>query len=195
MTRYILCGGNDRAYPDFGARLLKEINQYKSHPIVLSCMFAVSDSYIDEKFASWKEWWSRQDAGFSEYICASREMFREQVGRADVIILHGGNNDLLIEALDDYPELAESFSNKLVIGSSAGAYWLSKAFFSRSFGGWRKGTGIVPYSVMAHYGVSEQDNPIDDWSSQEAKIYQFNGDAPERIIRIKEGEFFIYEDN
>ncbi len=195
MTRYLLCGGNDRAYSEFVKNILEEIYHHSSHPKVLSCMFAVSDTEITSKFQSWSGWWQGNGARFKEYVCADRSNFVGQIREADTIFFHGGNNDLLFNFLNTIPDVERYFDGKLVIGSSAGANWLSKAFFSRSAGGWRKGSGIVPLSIMVHYGVSEEDSPNENWEYYENKITSFNGDKSQDIVRIKEGQIIAYENH
>jgi len=192
MTRYLLYGGNDRAYEGFASSVLHEIYRANVQPVVLSCMFSVADDKAEEKFISWKQWWQVKGADFRNYTLANKIDFLDQLERADVVFLHGGDNDLLIDSLYKYQNIEDHFKGKLIIGSSAGANFLARAFYSRSYGGWRPGSGIVPYNILVHYGVSEQDNPI-NWSTSEAAIAEFNGSNPKDIVRIHEGDYFVYE--
>lgn len=195
MTRFLLCGGNDRAYPEFLSAISKEIDHFTHHPTMLSVMFSTCDEDREAKFESWKRWWTDNSVDFDAYELATADSFLGRLERSNIIFFHGGDNQLTFDALEPFIDIREKLVGKLVIGSSAGAFWLSKAFFSRSAGGWRAGKNIVPYDVMCHYGVSEQDNPIEDWVACEKLIEQFNDDRPEDIVKLREGQIFAYEDN
>jgi peptidase E len=195
MTKFLLCGGNDRAYPEFLSAIQKEIYNFTDCPKVLSVMFSTRSGDRDEKFQSWKKWWTEGEVEFDGYELARSDGFIEQLERSNVIFFHGGDTKLMFEALEQFGDIRVRLNNKLIIGSSAGVFWLSKAFFSRSAGGWQTGKDIVPYNVMCHYGVSEQDNPVGDWLVCEKLIEKFNGDRPEDIVKLCEGQIFAYENH
>jgi peptidase E len=118
------------------------------------------------------------------------ETLTEQLTMADVVYLHGGDNTLLLEELGRYPQIPTIFKDMVVIGSSAGANYLSRYFWARREQRVRKGYDIVPYSVMVHHGVTDSGIPRTDWDEAEALLVAQGGDTP---LRLREGHFWVIE--
>ncbi|MEO6508631.1 MAG: hypothetical protein ABIO02_01640, partial [Patescibacteria group bacterium] len=57
----------------------------------------------------------------------------------------------LYNTLSKIPDFKELIENKVVVGSSAGAYVLSKYFYSNGLKQIYNGMGILPIKVIAHY--------------------------------------------
>ena len=85
----------------------------------------------------------------------------EQLKLADVIYIRGGDTEKLLKVLRQFPRFADGLKNKVVVGSSAGAYILAECYHSATRGGVYKGLGILPIRVICHY-QSEIYPSIDD---------------------------------
>lgn len=196
MTTYILAGGADRKTPEFGERLAAEVHKKINRPVrVLSCLFAEPREVWSEKFASRMPWFQQFFGAATDVELAFPDQFPDQARRADVIYLHGGDDVLLGHYLDAYNDIRDMFLGKIVVGSSAGADWLSTNFWACD---WRKtmhGSGIVPLSIIVHsgsdYGNEDTRGPI-DWQLAEAEFQAAIG-AGKTITHLPEGEFVVFE--
>lgn len=195
MTTYILVGGNDLRSDAYGQTLTTFVGSAlgRDNPTILSCFFARSD---DEKQAALPYWsaWFVQFFPKATVIDADPEKFYEQVEQVDIIYLHGGNGNGLFDVLNDGAAFEQAVTGKIVIGSSAGAHYLSSAFYRRSQDIVRKGTGIVPLPVLVHYGVTEwQDDVFEPnfWSKALTKIQQEAGS--DTVLCLPEGSFAIFQ--
>lgn len=194
MTKYILAGGLDRAHPEYWDHLRSEVNVKK--PVhLLSCFFSQPKKDWQEKFNAFRPFFAR--AFGDDVVCelASVEDFLDQVTNCDVLYLHGGTTHRLRSVLAQYGDLKSLFSGKVVIGSSAGANYLSKLGYSPSLREPMKGAGLTDLNVIVHYGSTFVDHealgPV-DWNDVEQQVRDLLGDD-EIITPLREGEFVVVE--
>jgi hypothetical protein len=192
VTTYILAGGNDRNTQGYGDRLRSEVIKYITNPVILSCFFSLPAEDWESKSHEWRAWFKQYfDEGF-RYDYARKETFLDQVDAADVIYLHGGNTQLMLDTLPAVNSLLERFRGKIIIGSSAGANTLSRNFWSSARAVPAHGLGVVDMSIMVHYGVLNHDGRVrvpEDWIREEAEFQQYVGDAT--ITHLPEGRFAV----
>ncbi len=81
---------------------------------------------------------------------AGNERFLEQAQKADVIYLHGGRSEKLLQTFKNYQSFANHFRGKIVGADSAGANILSSVFYSKSMGA-GEGFGIIPIKLICHF--------------------------------------------
>ncbi len=187
MTTYILCGGNDREYEQFGINLQKVVSERVENIKLLDVYFAGDDDKAKARFEDWSGWFDEYFPDI-ERVLATQDDFADQVAWANVIFMHGGRTEKLLEALPNIAEVKELLRGKVYIGSSAGANYMSGHFLSQD-NGVQRGSGILPINVAVHYDT-------DNWQSRSIE----DTDALERnfpnisILRIREGEFEVIED-
>lgn len=87
---------------------------------------------------------------------ATGDLFPEQTKKADIVYLHGGNSGLLLEALNEYPNLKELFDGKIIAGDSAGANVVCSAFYSMKIGV-SEGFSLIPIKIISHYLEENKD--------------------------------------
>lgn len=194
MTTYILAGGNDRGYDTYGKNLAKVVLARVTQPRILSCFFSQPPDVWDEKFESWSQWFGRYFGSNFTYTLARSDTFIEQVKAADVIYLHGGTTKLLTDALVAYPDIEEAFAGKIVIGSSAGANFLSKVYYSPSANKVDFGSGIVDCLSVVHYGAAfdgEVSLTTYEWKGVVKRVKDLG--ASENVTLLPEGEFVVFE--
>lgn len=92
---------------------------------------------------------------------ANEATFIDQVKKADIVYMHGGNTLKLLDTLKKFPNLRELFQGKVVAGESAGSYVLSTYFYSKSAGGVFEGLGFVPVKTICHY-IGENKDKLDE---------------------------------
>lgn len=196
MTKYILAGGMDRQTEDFGRKLAKEVYKTVNRPArILSCFFADPENEWRHKASYWEEWFKDYFGSDMQYNLATLEAVIPQIKLADVIYLHGGDsNELIVERMKAFPDIARTFEGKVVIGSSAGANYLSRKFWTRSKRQVMDGSGIVPYGVMVHYGSVDGGFGAGtvDWPNAEQAVREAIG-SDTKLLKIHESEFVVVE--
>ena len=187
VTTYILCGGNDREYPQFGVNLQKAVKERVEDIKLLDVYFAGDEDKAQERFEDWSEWFDEHIPGV-ERVLAAQDEFADQIAWANVVFMHGGRTEKLLEALPNFAEVKDLLRGKVYIGSSAGVNYIAENFLSQD-NGVRRGSGILPINTAVHYDA-------DNWQSRSIE----DTDALERnfpnisILRIREGEFEVIED-
>ena len=189
-TTLILAGGHDRNFPDFGVRLATFINREVDSPVILSCGFSQDSDSWAEKAPAWHDWYTRYFPA-ATVIDAVPEKFYEQALAADVVYLHGGETKRLLDTLPDYEKVKSVLSGKIVIGSSAGANYLSSVHYSPSAAVVREGSAILNMGVIVHYGAPEFDGraiSMTEWQNHAARVKELSGG---NVLLIPEGDFAI----
>jgi len=153
MTKYILHGGYTREKKDLNNNFFKEIvKDLKGKIKILFVYFASEESDYEEKLEQEKDnFLNNSENKDLEFEIADRNNFIEQIKNADVIYIRGGDTFKLLETLKLYPKFSEAIETKVVVGSSAGAYVLSKHFYSRTRERIINGLGILPIAIACHY--------------------------------------------
>jgi len=94
----------------------------------------------------------------------------EQLKNADVIYLRGGSTPALKAVLGEIRDLVDLVKGKIVVGSSAGAYVLSKYYYTHERDCIDKGLGILPIKTMCHY--------VEDRADKLRDLKEFVEDLP-----------------
>lgn len=194
MTTYILAGGCDGDYPEYIVQLARVVRMKMADPKILSCGFSSEDVQAEASFPKRKKMF---EAGFGEsveIVMATKDTFIEQVRAADVVYLHGGSTNILVDAMREYPNIQEEFAGKIIIGSSAGANYLSSCGFSPSANAVGQSGGIVDVAVVVHYGstgFSGKTFTPEYW--QKAAEAVRDGSGKREVILLPEGTFAVIE--
>lgn len=152
MTMYILAGGSDGDHPEYMAQLSRVVHSKVSSPKILSCGFSGSDTKAEKRFPLRRKMFEDRFGSYESFTMATKENFIEQVRAADVVYFHGGSTNSLVDAMKAYPGVKKEFEGKIIIGSSAGANYLSSCGFSPSIDDIGQSGGIVDAAVVVHYG-------------------------------------------
>lgn len=152
-TKIILHGGYAGHQNIKNDAFFKEILSGTSEsPNVLMVFFAKEEDRVpknrEETIAQFER---NKGDKFIKYNTANKNSFPEQIQRADVIYLHGGNTLKLIETLKQFGDIKRLFTGKIVAGESAGAYALSSYFYSIREEGVFEGLGFIPIETICHY--------------------------------------------
>lgn len=194
-TVFILAGGNDRKYSDYGYRLSEKVANYITNPKILSCFFSSSQETWEEKAKDWKSWFSDHFTQPFTYDYAKHETFLQQLDSADVVYFHGGDTNLLFKDLPNAQSLKKHFKGRVISGSSAGANMLSKYYWSSTRGGFCEGRAILNVNVMVHYRPADarsHKRTPEDWERDEAEFQERVGNN-QTITRLPEGRFVVIE--
>lgn len=206
MTKYILQSGNVKNYPgkmrkyneeifrDFLSNGKKEKLENESIK-VLFCFFSQTRERWEIKYNEYSNRLKKSVSLALETKMAMPDEFAKQCQWADIIILAGGDDDLLQCRMSKF-DVPKIWEGKVVTGSSAGADYLSDSFWTYDWREIKNGSGIVPVKFIPHYKFAEYmegDNrgPINwDKTYKELKNYG-NKNLP--IYALKEGDFVVIE--
>jgi len=127
---------------------------------ILNVYFAALKGKWEELFEDDKKKFSSSNPNIEmEFTLASDDIdtLISQIKSADIIYIRGGEELLVYEIFKKIENLKELFDSKVVSGSSAGAYVLSKYFYSNSRDSIQEGTGILSIKCFAHYSDEKAD--------------------------------------
>lgn len=153
MTKYILHGGDTREInPDNNGFFREMTLGSKDKILVLLNYFAREDSEVEGLAEQDKQrFLQNYDGKDLEFEIAHPEQLIGQISRADVMYMRGGETNWLKEKLLKTPNLTELFKNKVIAGSSAGAYVLSKYYWGNDTNKLGDGLGIINFKTYCHY--------------------------------------------
>ncbi|MFA6099695.1 MAG: Type 1 glutamine amidotransferase-like domain-containing protein [Patescibacteria group bacterium] len=190
MTKFILHGGGSKTWNETErqenyqaiARVLT--NGFKTPVKVLLIYFARVSELWDEKFAEDKVNFSKEVTGVDRTLEVANpdpKLFEEQIKKSDIIFVRGGNTKLLMDVIQQTPHFGQLLKDKVYFGSSAGAYLVSKYYYSNDRYQIEEGLGILPIKCFAHWDESQQ-------KSLE-ELEKYGEELP--VTLLKEGEYKI----
>ena len=160
---FILCGGYEWKHEMSMKKLAGFILKRVSKPKILDVWFAMEEERYKKYDDIFLEIYKNSQILFERKI-ATQENFIEECKWADVINIHGGSSDFLFPIMQKY-DLSVLYENKIVIGSSAGAIFLSSYSPNWNGKGLREGCKILPLNVIVHYGDEEYLEGNANWSN------------------------------
>lgn len=194
MTKFILAGGCDRKYPSYWDNLSKVVCSEFSKPVILSCMFAQEIDNRSDQHNHFDKLF-RQFFNNTKVIHATEDSFYDQLSEADVVYLHGGRTQLLMQSIPDVDRFVSAVENKIVIGSSAGANFLSTVCFSPSARKVIKASSILNLGIVVHYGIDQFKNisySREFWDEAADKV-RTNLSSGTPILLLPEGTFAVFK--
>ena len=159
---FILCGGYEWKSELAMNKLAKFVLNKVSKPKILDVWFAMKEEKYKKYDDIFVEIYKNNKMLFERKI-ATQENFIEECKWADVINIHGGSSDLLFPLMQNY-DLSVLNEDKIIIGSSAGAKFLSSYSPNWDGRGLREGSGILPLNVIVHYGDDSYLEGDANWS-------------------------------
>lgn len=159
---FVLCGGYEWKYEKSMKKLAEFIKKRVSRPKILDVWFAMEEERYKKYDNIFVEVYKNNKILFERKI-STQDNFIEECEWADVINIHGGSSDLLFPIMQKY-DLSVLYENKIVIGSSAGAKFLSSYSPNWDGEGLRGGSKILPLNVIVHYGDEKYLEGNASWS-------------------------------
>lgn len=194
MTMYILAGGGDYDYPEYMLQLSRVVHSKITKPKILSCGFSSDNAKARQRFPKHVQLFKEKFGDLAEFIMATKDDFVEQVRVADVVYFHGGSTNVLVDAMKAYPGVKQEFEGKIIIGSSAGANYLSSCGFSPSINDIGQHGGIVDVAVVVHYGspgFNDMTFESGYWERAARAVRKASG--KNEVILLPEGTFVVIE--
>jgi len=188
MIKIILHGGYAKTDNELNRNFIKEIGQSLPKNFNLLFVFFAIDK------ARYKYEYEEHGRIFSnilknknpKFTLATEENFLEQIKKAQAIYLRGGNIIKLLKIIEKYPDFKALIKDKVVAGSSAGAYLLAKYSYGNDEGkkGVFTGLGILPIKLACHFVDKEKELII-----KELNKYSEDMD----LVLLKDFEHKVYE--
>ena len=184
-TKYILHGGfkqNETQQNDlFFQEILKTApNSTK----ILLVYFAKEPDRIDaNKREDILQFEKNKGGKTLSFEVADEKIFPEQVLHSDVIYLHGGKTQKILDSLKEFENLKSLFHGKIIAADSAGTNALSTYSFSQSSNAILEGTKVLPFKTICHYSEKYKDK-IDD-------LKVLGGDS--ELLLLAEYQFKVFE--
>lgn len=198
MTKFILHGGVMSPQSQSNKAFYEEMAEGIEKPKVLLVYFARESSEYDyllnrdrDNFA-----WANPGKEF-EFTIAESETFSEQIMNNDVLLIAGGDTERLFAAIKGTSvDMRELSKDKVIAGSSAGAYLISKWYYTNSGKEIRKGLGLINVAAWAHYRADRGNEYFveDDQIAQiEQELKSKIDDGETALLHEQEFEVFVSE--
>jgi peptidase E len=184
--KYILHGGvtSDESLLADNKKFFHEMIKDFVNPKILIVYFARKKEEYPQMLKDDTEIFQQSSPGKKiEIQIAEAETFEEQARQADIIYVRGGDTTKLIELIKTISNFVEAIKGKVYGGSSAGAYLVSKYYYSNNADEVMQGLGILPIKVFCHWQGSLEDKL--------KKLASTGEDMP--IYKLAEGQFVILE--
>ena len=158
-TKYVISGGNSKDINKENDMFFSET--LKDTPVdakVLIIMFAKMGNGVERSYEAVKHMFERNKAHRKiSYTMAVHSKLSNQISEAQVVYIYGGDNLGLIHEMKRHSDFESLVRGKIVAAESAGAYFLSSIFYSKTIGEITKGRGILPIKIICHFvGLHEE---------------------------------------
>ncbi len=152
MTKFIIHGGSTGKTnidnDSFFSEMTREIN---GKTLILLCYFSRKDNEVDKCFDQDKQRLIKNSKNKNLiFELAKEKTLRAQLVRANVFYMRGGNTAKLVEKLSQTKNISRLLKDKVIAGSSAGAYVLSKHYWENDTGKLGNGLGILNFKMLCH---------------------------------------------
>lgn len=112
------------------------------------------------------------------FVVADVENFENEVKKADVIYLQGGDTLKIKQSLHGF-DLQKLFEGKVVMGNSAGVYVLAKYYYDNDYKKIDDGLAVLSIKAVCHY--------TEDIEDKLEELKQHNENL--RVVVLPEGEY------
>jgi len=207
MTKYVLNSGNAKRFPDKLRKYNEEVfKDFIGRPAnesvkVLMCIFAQQREFWETKFEIYRKNVGEGVDVEVEVVLAMPDKFIKQCQWADVIIIAGGDDELLEYRFSkfDIPKIWDagtaSVSQKVVATGSASSNYLADSYWTCDWRYCADGQGIVPIKFISHFnsdfGEDDPRGPV-NWDEGYEELKE-HGDKSLPIHALEEGDFVVYE--
>lgn len=157
MIKYILHGGNSKDINSDNDSFFAEMTKGTQGKIlILLNYFARDDEEIEKCAESDKKRFLENSKNKElEFEIATTEKIVEQLSRAQVMWVRGGETAKLVEKMRPILELEKLFEGKTIGGSSAGVYLLSKYYWENDTIKLGEGLGLLNWKTYCHYEAED----------------------------------------
>ena len=124
---------------------------------------------------------AKTDATKIEVSSQEKDKLTEQLRSANIIFIRGGDTEILHKKMSEIKNLEDLLKGKVIAGSSAGAYIFCTYYYSNNENVVKKGLGILPIKLYAHY----DDDQVDNFK----RLEETGPDLPS--LKVREADFLV----
>lgn len=159
MTKYILHGGDTRFVNSDNDSFFVEMTRgFDGKVKILLNYFARDENDISACFKEDKAMFLQNSVNKDlEFEIADEDNLATQIENVGVIYIRGGNTAQLVEKMRKVSDIEGLFKDKVVGGSSAGVYVLSKYYWENDNSTLGDGLGIFSIKAFCHYDPERKD--------------------------------------
>lgn len=186
--KIILVGGYPHKAKDGGKAFYESLVKGFPEPVkVLVCLFARPRGNWEDAFLQDKNYFATNLPNVNiEIKLATQENFLEELGWCNAIYFRGGDINL-VPFMSQYPNWQNYLEEKVVAGSSMGAYMLSKYYFDITSNTIKNGTGITNTKVIVHWKSQLPEYVNTKWEDGYKELVDYKENLP--TYKLAEGEF------
>lgn len=159
MTKYILHGGNSRDINPDNDGFFREMTLGSvGKTLVLLNYFSREDDEVEKLAEQDKQRFLQNSENKDlEFEIAHPDGLTDQLQRAFVMYMRGGETDWLTSKIKKTGNLEGLFRNKVIAGSSAGVYTLSKYYWGNDTAKIGEGIGVLNIKAFCHYSPKDRE--------------------------------------
>lgn len=152
MTKYILHGGNSRDINTDNDSFFREMTLGSiGKTLVLLNYFSRKDNEVEEcAEQDKKRFLQNSDNKQLDFEIADQDKLADQLQRASIVWMRGGETAKLLEGLRKTSEIEHLFDGKVIGDSSAGVYVLAKYYWENDNDKIGDGLGIFNIKAFCH---------------------------------------------
>lgn len=153
MTRYIISGGDSTLTAQAEANFYSSmLTLAPTNPAVLLILFARPEHDYSQILEQTSQQISKYvNVSALNVASGSKSVFMKQLRLADIIIIRGGDTKKLLLALKKLNIKNADLSEKVIVGSSAGANVLASNYYSLTNKRVEAGLGLIKINLVVHY--------------------------------------------
>lgn len=157
MTKYILHGGNSKDINPENDGFFREMTFGSvGKTYVLLNYFSREDAEVENLAEQDKQRFLQNSENREiEFEIAHPDRLTEQLQRAFVMYMRGGKTHMLTSKMKKTNNVESLFRNKVIAGSSAGVYFLSKYYWGNDTAKIGEGMGILNIKAFCHYSPQD----------------------------------------
>lgn len=163
MIKYILHGGAAKHInPDNNSFFAEMTKGTKGKTHILLNYFSRQDEEVEQCATRDKQRFLENSQNKElEFEVAIPEKITEQLQRADIMWMLGGETAKLVEKMKTIPNLEQLFQGKVIGGSSAGVYVLAKHYWENDNNQLGDGLGLFDWKAYCHYKAEDKDKVLE----------------------------------
>lgn len=188
MTKIILHGGFTRDDNELNRSYYREITKgLEKNATILVVLFARERKEYPALMKEEVHKLAQSTDKHLNMVQADEKDFVEQIKKSKAVVIRGGDTSKLMEVFRQCPEFMDMVKGKVLAGSSAGAYLLSRYYHSATHDKVFEGLGILPIRIICHYGSKEFRNRGNPTKQLERYPHELE------LVVLKDYEWRVFE--
>jgi cyanophycinase-like exopeptidase len=159
MTKYILHGGGtSNEHPDNDSYFREMTKGFGDNTVNILLNYFSREDDLDNLVKQDKPKFEKNSVAKKlNFEVADPDNLASQIKKCDVMYMRGGVTGKLKSLISKTPNLEKLFEGKVISGSSAGVYVLTKHYYGNDSHKFGEGLGILNIKAFCHYKPKDSD--------------------------------------